>query len=79
MMVFEKLFSPAGLGAYLAIFTIFVVYLVRKLSFRRPELIPGVPVIGLDGGKRTLKEARHLFMHHGGEMVKEGYEKVVST
>ena len=79
MMAFDTFFSPAAFGAYLAIFTIFVVYLVRELSFRRPELIPGVPVIGLDSGKRTLKEARHLFMHHGGEMVKEGYEKVVST
>ena len=77
MIAFEKLLFTGGFGAYLAIFVILVLYLIRKFQFGSPKLIPGVPVIGLDGGQRRLKEAQHEFMYRGGEMVREGYEKVV--
>ena len=77
MMASLSFFTAGGFGAYLIIFAIIVFYAVRKFGFSRTKLIPSVPVIGLEQSKRTLKQARHDFMYHGGEMVKEGYEEVV--
>lgn len=77
MTLLEKGFSHAGLSTYAVVSGVFVLFLLVRFALNRPKLIPGVPVIGLDGGNRSLAEARHEFMDHGGAMVKEGYEKVL--
>lgn len=43
--------------------------------FSSPKIIPGIPYVGLDEGKRSLQDARTHFLSHASEMLLEGYRK----
>ena len=69
-------FSLSRAGALVAVFCLAaVIYHIRK-SLSKPKLLAGAPYAGLNGGKRTLEEARQHFLSHGGEMIQEGYDMV---
>ncbi len=42
---------------------------------KRQRMLPGVPVIGLDGTK-TIRQAREQFRHDSKTLLLEGYRKV---
>lgn len=41
-----------------------------------PRTLPDVFVAGLDGGKRTIEQARKYFVTNCADMMLEGYQKV---
>ncbi len=63
-------------GALCVLFSVYpIIYFIRQL-LSKPRLLPGAPYVGLDGGRRTLAEARQRFLAHGGELIQEGYDMV---
>lgn len=50
--------------------------ILRFVQPSRPRLIQDVFTAGLDGGKRSLQQARQHFTFNCAEMLLEGYEKV---
>lgn len=50
--------------------------IVLKGLGRRPRRLPGVYVAGTEGGKLSLQDARRKFIHHCGDMMREGYNQV---
>ncbi|PGG99977.1 hypothetical protein AJ79_08339 [Helicocarpus griseus UAMH5409] len=57
----------------MAVATVWTVVLYSRQ--RRPRRIRGIPIVGLDGGKRSIEQARKHFISNSEEMMREGYEK----
>lgn len=64
-----------ALYLYIA-FSGFVCLIPLFLLFKRPRLVPGVYITGLDGGKRSLQKARQALTHSCADMMLEGYHQV---
>ncbi|KAK3946255.1 cytochrome P450 [Diplogelasinospora grovesii] len=58
----------------ISVFSLWYYYLRTSNASKAPAL-PNVYVAGTDGGKRSVAEARKHFVHHCGEIMREGYEK----
>ena len=52
--------------------------ILRYIQSSRPRQLEGIFTAGLDGGKRSLQQAREHFTFNCAEMMLEGYEKVSS-
>lgn len=63
-------------GAFCVLFSVCSIIYFLKKSLSKPKLFQGAPYAGLDGGRRTLDEARQRFLAHGGDMIQEGYDMV---
>lgn len=64
-------------GLYACFLISFIWILASLLSRRkRARIVPGVYISGLNGGKRTLKQARQAFTHSCADMMLEGYQQV---
>ncbi|KAI9878965.1 MAG: hypothetical protein M1830_010019 [Pleopsidium flavum] len=60
-------------GVLVTIFLAVVGFLWRHTN-GSPRLLPGVSFVGLDGGKRSIADARLRFRTHSAAMLEEGYK-----
>lgn len=74
-MAISSMISLRALAAFAIFIVIAAIYQVAR-SLKKPKLLAGAPYAGLDGGKRSLEEARIRYLSHGGEMIQEGYDMV---
>jgi hypothetical protein len=70
--------SGVKLNAWLCVAAVLGWILFSYTRQKSPRRLPGVYMVGLDGGKRSIEQARKHFITNCEELMFEGYQKVGS-